>query len=178
MKLTKFKDIPKFPRSTYSVNVDVRYVMQTLEDWGKDTTPVILNPEWQRGHVWKKRQQISYLEYFFMGGKTGRDIYFNCSSWMAGFNTPIYCLDGLQRITAIQRFFDNEIPVFGTLYRDYEDSPRLIDSTFIFHVLEIESKKELLRIYYDFNAGGTPHNPKELERIKNLIAATGEDETL
>jgi hypothetical protein len=176
----RFADIKKFPRSSYHTDVDFKYVKDTLERWDErnNGSPVILDPEWQRGHVWTEAQQIAWIEYILKGGTTGRDIYFNCSSWMAGYNTPVYCVDGLQRLTAVIAFMDNKIPTFGHFFDQYEDSIRLADARLSFNMLKISNKKELLTIYHNFNAGGTPHSKEELERIEKMIEETPEDETL
>lgn len=177
----KFADIPQFPRAYYSVHVSFDYLEHCLNQWDRPETgsPLMLNPEFQRGHVWSKFQQIAYVEYMFKGGNTGGDIYFNCSSWGKGYDTPIYCVDGLQRITAIRKFMNNELAIFdGYTISDFEDRPRLINNRFTFNMLNIKSKKELLKIYLDFNSGGTIHSEYELERIKQLIEDTPENETL
>ncbi len=174
----KFADIEQFPHSNYAVNVELKYLKPHLERW-EEKMPntdyaLVMNPEWQRGRVWTDQQKISFMEYFLKGGKTGRDVYFNCSSWAGKYDTPLYCVDGLQRITAAVDFLDNKIKVFGHYYSEYEDSVRLTNCTFVFHVLQIKTKRDLLKVYIDFNSGGTPHNPKEIERIKKMLAETPE----
>lgn len=176
----KFEDIPKFPRAYWNTDVDFNYLPRLLESWDERNagSPLILNPEWQRGHVWTKKQKIAFVEYSLKGGTTGKNIYFNCSSWGGGYNTPIYCVDGLQRLSAAIDFIDNKIPAFGTLYKDYEDNIRLTDARFSFHMLKIKSKKDLLSIYINFNSGGTPHKPKEIARIQAMMDETPDNETL
>lgn len=172
-----FSDIPQFPHSCWRVNVEFKSVDSMLKRWNEPErgTPLILNPEWQRGHVWKESQQIAFVEYMLKGGTTGREIYFNCSEWMGRYDAPIYCVDGLQRLTAVTRFTNNEIPAFGTLYKDFEGWCR---AELNFNMLKIRNKKDLLRVYLDFNSGGTPHNPKELKRIQEMIDNTPEGDTL
>ena len=75
-------------------------------------------------------------------------------------------------------FVNNRIPAFGTLYKDFEGPHRTTDSGFIFHMLKIRRKRDLLKIYVDLNSGGTPHKPKEIARVKELIEATPEDAVL
>jgi uncharacterized protein with ParB-like and HNH nuclease domain len=176
----RFRDIEQFPRAYYQVNIDIDGVKRALDNWDEPHhgSPLILNPDFQRGHVWTEKQQIAFLEYFFKGGTTGRDIYFNCSSWQEGYNTPIYCVDGLQRLTAAIAFIENKIKVYGGYLKDYEDRPRMITNTFIFHMLKIRNKKELLKIYLDFNSAGTKHSTKELDRIAKMIQDTPETEVL
>lgn len=81
------------------------------------------------------------------------------------------CVDGLQRITAVQRFINNEIPIFGTYFNEFEDKPRL-KYTVKINVNDLKTEQEVLRWYVDMNAGGTPHSKKEIERVKKLIEET------
>lgn len=165
----KFKDIPQFPQAYYSTHVGLTYLKETLEHWNRPETPLILNPEWQRGHVWTDQQKIAFMEYFLKGGTTGRDIYFNCSSWQAAYDTPVYCVDGLQRITAALDFLDNKIKVFGCFFSCYEDKPRLVQDRFVFNMMCLRNKKDLLKVYIDFNSGGTPHNQEEIDRVQKMV---------
>lgn len=174
----RFQDIPQFPRSHYRVSTDWVFLEETLKryDCRQDGNGLILDPDFQRGHVWTIDQQSSYVEYMLKGGSTGKEIYFNCSSWQAAYNTPIYCVDGLQRLTAARKFIANEVPVFGgSLFKDFEGRCML---DFHFNMLVIKSKRELLKVYLDFNSGGTPHNPDELKRIEAMIQNTPASETL
>lgn len=96
----------------------VRWIKKNQEESG-----LILNPDFQRGHIWKEQQQIAYIEFLLRGGKSGRIIYFNCPYWSSGirhFKNSFVCVDGLQRTIAIMKFINNEIPVFDTYYKDFE----------------------------------------------------------
>lgn len=121
MKYTKFKDIPQFTRdASYHVNMDIRRVSIWIEENIKEYN-LQLNPDFQRGHVWTEEQQIAWLEFFLKGGKSGNDVYFNDPFWMDWNMNNIkpdtykdfVCVDGLQRLTSIQRFINNEIKVFN-----------------------------------------------------------------
>lgn len=173
----KFQDIPQFPHSCWRVNVDFKYVKNTLDRWSErgEGENLILEPDWQRGHIWTEQQQIAFVEYMLKGGTTGRDIYFNCSTWQGESNTPIYCVDGLQRLNAVTRFTNNEIPAFGIFYKDFEGWCR---AELNFNMLKVKNKRDLLTVYLDMNSGGTPHNPKELKRIQEMIDNTPESDTL
>lgn len=177
----KFADIKKFPFSSYKVTVSLNYLEDTLDNYNYPEmgNPLIMNPDWQRGHVWTRDQQIAYVEYFLKGGMSGRDIYFNCSSWDGKYDTPIYVLDGLQRLTALLAFIHNDIPAFGCLYEDYEDKLRtLSEGCLTFNIMKLSSKKELLNFYIDANSGGTPHDPKEIKRVEKMMKECGDDETI
>ena len=113
IKYTSFKAIPQFTRAgSYAVDIPLdrvpKWVANEQEDPG-----LVLTPEFQRGHVWTKKQQVAYLEFLLRGGRTGRDLYFNYPSQHVqvpdGAYNDYVCVDGLQRLTAIQRFFGNEL---------------------------------------------------------------------
>lgn len=180
MKYSDFQAVPQFPQANYRIDVDLGYLKQALNHWDERASgsPLILNPEWQRGHVWTKKQQISYVEFMLRGGTTGREIYFNCSSWDGGYNTPVYCVDGLQRLTACLNFVDNKFPAFETLYKDFTGRLRMGNARLHFNMLKLKSKRELLNLYIMFNSGGSVHKPKEIERIKIMLDNTPESETL
>lgn len=175
-KITRFKDIPQFTSDgSYQVNYPlislVRYVEEEVKEMGLQ-----LNPEFQRGHVWTEEQQVAWLEYHLRGGKSGNTIYLNnpfqhsVRNPRPGEYTDYVCVDGLQRLTAAQRFIHNEIKVFGSYFEEFEDNIRIIAQTMILNVNDLKSEKEVLQWYIDMNAGGTPHNSDEIQRLKDMIS--------
>ena len=175
MKITRFKDIPQFTREgNYQVDMDIRRIPEWIKNEQREMN-LQLNPGFQRGHVWTEEQQIAWLEFFLKGGKSGNIVYFNCPSLhhsvKDGYYDEYVCVDGLQRITSICRFINNEIKVFGSYYNEYED-PRIVSRhTLKFNVNDLKTEKEVLQWYIDMNAGGTPHTNEEIERVKKMIKA-------
>lgn len=173
MKITRFSDIPRFTRDgNYIVDYSIHSLVKWIED-EQTEAGLQLCPDFQRGHVWTEKQQIAYVEFFLRGGKTGRTLYFNCPSWYRpvpkGDYDEYVCVDGLQRITAITRFVHNEIKVFGSLYNEYQDSPRVIQDTMRVNINDLKTRNEVLQWYIDMNAGGTPHSKDEIERVRAMI---------
>ena len=80
----------------------------------------------------------------------------------------MFCVDGLQRLTAMLAFLHNEIPIFGYYLKDFEDKPKLLMGL-KFNVNNLQTKKEMLQWYVDMNTGGTVHSTEEIERVKKLI---------
>lgn len=167
-KMAKFREIPQFTKTSgYKVDIcmaDLKNrVERDMEEYGLN-----LNPEFQRGHVWTEEQQIRYVEYILRGGESGRDFYFNHQGWFRDWEGKYVCVDGLQRITAILRFLDNEIPVFGHFKDEYED--RIPFNIFFhWHVNDLTDMKDVLTWYIEMNEGGTPHTKEEIEKVKNMI---------
>lgn len=173
MKITRFKDIPKFTApGHYTVDYPItslpRFIQREIDESGLQ-----LNPDFQRGHVWTRRQQIEYIKFLLRDGNTGRDIYFNSPSWHTQINPGEYdeyvCVDGLQRITAIQAFINNEFKVFGSYFREFEDAKLIGLNTIRVHINDLKTKAEVLTWYLEMNSGGTPHSKKELERVKSML---------
>ena len=172
IKYTRFRDIPAFTRDgSWQADFDfkncVKYIDECIENEGLE-----LNPDFQRGHVWTEEQQIAWLEFFLRGGRTSRVIYFNKPSWNGSVEKGAYddfvCVDGLQRLTAIRRFVNNEIKVFGSYFEEYTDSPRFTMSIKL-NINDLKTKKEVLQWYIDMNTGGTPHSENEINRVKDLF---------
>lgn len=178
-KIIRFADIPQFTHEgshecNYSLASLVRYIEEEERDYGLQ-----LNPEFQRGHVWTEEQQIKWIEYHLRGGKSGNVIYLNdpfFNNWgeaKEGEYEDYVCVDGLQRITAARRFINNEIPAFGTYYRDFEDKLRVLNCTIRVNTNNLKTEKEVLQWYVDMNDGGTPHTAEEINRVKDLIERLG-----
>ena len=74
MPRLEYDDIFRFPHSSYTVDVSWRYLLKQLQEdvrIGLD-----LNPDFQRGHVWRVAQQIAYVEYVMAGGEVSKTIVF------------------------------------------------------------------------------------------------------
>jgi hypothetical protein len=144
---------------------------------------LILEPDFQRGHVWTEAQQRAYVEYRLRGGNmSGTAIFLNDPYWMSSREAPagaykdFVMVDGLQRITAARRFMSNELAVFGghTL-KDFEDSIRMADAAFFeVHVNKLPTRAAVLNWYLELNEGGTIHSTEELARVRGLLAAEKE----
>lgn len=124
-------------------------------------------PDFQRGHVWTETQQSKYIEFILRGGKTGRDFYFN------QYGKVYVCVDGLQRTTAIQKFVNNQLKVFGQYFDEFGD-PGLRFHTPCQNMITVYENnlsdyKDVLLWYIDMNEGGTAHTTEEIEKVKKMI---------
>lgn len=175
--MPKFNDIPQFPRAHYEVDVAWRYLESTLEDWSQTVDGkggLDLSPDYQRTHVWTRAQQAAYVEYQLRGGEVGRQIVWNSPDWGRGYERVTELVDGKQRLEAVRAFHRDEFPVFGSLFSEYTDKITNL-LTFKFRVCSLETREEILQLYLNINAGGTPHTKDELDRVRALLAeARGE----
>jgi uncharacterized protein with ParB-like and HNH nuclease domain len=172
----KFRDIPQFIETgSWECNYDFESLVKNIEKWcnGEDTDSKLeMNPDFQRGHVWTEEQQIAFIESVLRGGaKNARVIYLNNPNWMKHSDRPyqdFVCVDGLQRYTAIKRFINNEIKIFGYYYNEFEDKMRMKHDIRI-NVNDLPTRKDVLEWYIQFNAGGTIHTEDEINRVKKLL---------
>ena len=170
----RFQDIEQFIGiGTYEVDVMLPYLNDMLKGYEKHYT-VTLNPDFQRGHVWTKEQQIKYIEFFLQGGKSARTIYFNCPAFggVTGIDidtNELVCVDGLQRMLALLSFTNDSLKVFGHYYSEYEDKPRDSTMKIKFNINCLRTKKEVLKWYLQLNTGGTPHSESEINRVQQML---------
>lgn len=153
----------------YHVNVALTEIPHVIERY-ITTHKLEMNPDFQRGHIWTKGQQIKYIEFMLAGGCSGKDIFFNHPGWQRDFAGHMVLVDGLQRLTAGLAFMNNEIPAYGALYQEYDCVHYSVD--FIFHVNCLKTRAEVLRWYIELNEGGVVHTPEEIERVKQLLEET------
>jgi hypothetical protein len=167
-RITRFQDVPQFtPRPSYRVDVGWTH----LEDWlAQDARFANLTPDFQRGRVWSTKQQIKYIEFILRGGDSARTIYWNCPGYQTCNPEELVLVDGLQRLTAVRAFLDNEIRVFGSLYRQYQDRiPPGSPARFRMHVNDLQTRAEVLTWYLEINDGGVVHSQKDLARVRRLL---------
>lgn len=166
--MARFKDIPQFIQAgSYCVDMPLKMIPGKIKEW-EDDLGLQLNPDFQRGHVWTEEQQIAFMEFILRGGESGRIVYFNHPGWMGSFEGEFVCVDGLQRLTAICRFFNNEIPAFGHYFGEFEDKLNSL-ACMKFNVNRLQTRKEVLQWYLEMNTGGTPHSKEEIERVRNMM---------
>jgi uncharacterized protein with ParB-like and HNH nuclease domain len=164
----KFKDIPQFTRvGNYEKSMPLKYLIGWIDEQIKELG-LQLNPDFQRGYVWSQEQQIKYIEYILKGGKSARVIYFNHPGWMGNWKGDFVCVDGLQRLTSVIKFMNNEIPAFGIYYKDFEDK-LCSDVDLLININNLKTRKEVLQWYIEFNSGGTVHTEDEINKVKELL---------
>jgi len=175
--MPSFRDIPQFTRSAnYRIDVSWNYLPEFLygevKNYGLD-----LNPNFQRNHVWTRDQQVKYVEYILRGGTFGKEVYLNAPNQKLGGvghqykNGWFVLVDGLQRITAVLAFLNNEFPIFGeNLYRHYTDRLDTINHSFSWHVNDLKTIEEVYEWYIALNSGGTVHTEEEIAKVRGFLA--------
>lgn len=90
-----------------------------------------------------------------------------------GSYNDFVCVDGLQRLTAIRKFVDGKIPLFGSYFNEFEDAMSLVKDCIKVNINDLKTEKEVLQWYVDMNSGGTPHTNEEIERVERMIQELG-----
>lgn len=174
-----FQDIPLFPRAHYQVNVEWRYLETQITEHERSDVegiaPLNMNPDFQREHVWHEHQQRAYVEYCLQGGEVGRVVTFNCKGWGRSFDGPYEIVDGKQRIEAVRKFMRSELKAFGQYFKDFGGVMRMMQADFLWSVCALETREEVLQLYLNINAGGTPHTKEELDRVRALLTKAKEE---
>jgi hypothetical protein len=170
--------------ASYECDHDWNYIQRALEGYGADYGGLELNPDFQRGHVWTHDQQLHYIENVLRGvvSSSGFVIQFNCPNWdLSDYEGDLprgfQCVDGLQRLTAVGEFLAGNVRPFGFCPDDLDGSSFKSKYHFRFAIHNFTRRVDLLQHYLDLNAGGTPHAPEEIERVRQMRdAAAAEDE--
>lgn len=165
-----FNDIPQLTpigdwQADYPLVAFVREIDRMKVEDG-----LILNPDFQRGNVWTEAQQTLYIEYILRGGTTARIVYLNHPNWKSEQSkayTEFVCVDGLQRITALDAFVKNKLKAFGYYFNEFEGKLGWLNMMSI-NINSLKSRKAVLEWYIDFNAGGTVHSSEEIARVREL----------
>jgi len=160
-----FPGLSKYPN--FSHDVHLKYLKGQIDEY-IDKYGLNLNPDFQRGHVWTLKQRIAYMEFLVSGGRTGKDIYFNHEGWGRNYKGEFVIVDGLQRLTTILMFINNEFPIFG----EYTYSQILgnlgMFITIKLHINDLNSREKVLKWYLETNSG-TPHTEEELTRVAQML---------
>jgi len=174
--MPQFRDIPQFTQAgNYEVSVAWQYLKEWINRNADDFNSGVfkgkfeMDPDFQRGHVWSESQQIRYIEFVLQGGHSSKVIYWNHPGWMKSWNGDMVLVDGKQRLSAVLRFLDDEIPAFGSLRSEYSDSMRIVHAEFRMNVNDLKTRAEVLQWYLDLNAGGVVHTSAELNKVRMFL---------
>jgi hypothetical protein len=171
-------DLPaQFPRAHYSVTVPWDSVESTIDRLTKMGNPkefLDLDPDFQRGHVWTRDQQIAYVDFILLGGEASSTLTFNCPGWMKDFRGPYTIVDGKQRLEAVRSFMRGEYRVLaghGGRVEGWLVSEIHLPyfANFDWRVHALDDREQVLRLYLGMNRGGTPHTEEEIRKVEGML---------
>ena len=129
-------------------------------------------PLWQRPFVWTDAQCRLFIESAWYGLHLGTYVFTskfdrNAYGTEEGKNCGMI-IDGQQRFSALQRYFDDEIPVSGLKWSDLTEVEQ---RTFLhrpFHGIEIMvfDDGKLREVYDRLNFSGTPHTDDQRASVR------------
>ena len=165
-----FQDIPRFIRDgDYQTHVSWEHLDDHITRYVEEKPNLNLDPDYQRGHVWTRKQQTAYIEFKLQGGMGSDILRFNCPGWMRDWRGPFELVDGKQRLQAIRLFLCNTIPAFGRLRCEFDGHLDLIDHRVLFAINALDTRAEVLQWYLQLNGGGTPHTKSELTLVARML---------
>lgn len=122
-------------------------------------------PRFQRELVWTQEQQIRFIESIWKGIPIGSFIIHRLD-WEAG-GKPVpfagWVIDGQQRLTAIEAYWNGGFSVFGAYWGDLErqDQIEFLHTKFSHYEASLKTEEEILDMYLLMAFGGTAHTDKD-----------------
>lgn len=171
---------PLIRGDAYTIAVMGHDLENTIQRYEKEYK-LDLNPDFQRGHVWTKDQQIKFVEYLLRGGQSNHTIMLNYPKWNGmgldaeqegeAIDQRMVIVDGKQRLTAVRAFLQGKIKAFGRTIDQFVQKPRIIARHIMlkFQINDLSSKKDILKWYLQINEGATPHTEEELQKVRKML---------
>lgn len=175
-RVRQLDDSPRF-RSQVDHAMDELDHGLAQEDAGGQLVPVILDPDYQRGHVWTDAQAALFVGHLLAGGKTAPLILQRYESAANGgkeyWNKPCEMIDGKQRYTACMRWVKGEVTAVlpdGTQvpYACLTQTDRRLLPMVKVAYIDL-SRAKRLALYLRLNSGGTPHSDAEISKVRELL---------
>jgi len=135
----------------------------------------ILDPPFQRGAVWSKKQKVAWIESLLRGLGLPA-IFVN----QFPSEHPVYAfrevvIDGQQRLRATAEFMQDKFRVRGELWSEQDIVFRrsFCNSVASCNVVlcKYETLKECAELYLKLLTAGTAHTPAEIKKAKDYIKA-------
>lgn len=168
--MPNFRELITLPTGLYGIDVGLMYIKETLSTYEKAYN-LDKDPPFQRGYVWSDFQRQAYVEYFLSGGKSGRNIYFNCPNFQ---NVPdplnkggMTLVDGKQRISAVLGFLEGKVKPFGYAFSEFTDKPTPLYHSLRFNVNSLSDPLAVVDWYLAMNTGGSIHTKEDLQSAYN-----------
>ncbi|CAK2410322.1 DUF262 domain-containing protein [Vibrio sp. FF145] len=178
------------------VTEQARYPLNTIASMVKNTEEYKMNPEYQRRHRWSNAKRSALIESLIMNVPLP-------PIFLYEYDYSCYeVMDGLQRLTAISSFYENEFPLEGLTKwpelndKRYHELPKLvkqgIDRRYISSIILLnetaktpEQAEQLKQMVFDrINSGGEKLESQEKRnanfdgKLNRLCIRLSENESL
>lgn len=137
-----------------------------IDPLGRRMVMGYLIPEYQRGLVWSREQEVSFVESFIKGIPIGTYTYTSVNTLDDQINL-VYdrlLLDGQQRLKSLERWFSDEFSACGVKWSELEkpDQRELLGRPFSSFEVRDVTDDAYLRDYYNLmNFSGVRHTEEE-----------------
>jgi hypothetical protein len=133
-----------------------------------------IDVDFQRGHVWNRKQQELFVGHVLEGGEVP-SLILNLGP-RDKFQKECQLIDGKQRITACMLWAAGEID--AELYDGTKINAKFLDEVdrricsmsigLRFATVHL-TRKECLEVYLKLNRGGTIHSDEEIDKVRKLL---------
>jgi hypothetical protein len=127
-------------------------------------------PNFQRDHVWTLDQEVAFIESAWLGLPLGTYTLHQMDWGADGMPRPFsgWIIDGQQRLTSIQRYWEDAFPVFGLRWSELTrlEQRRFMSIKFAHYEADISDEAEVRDLYNRLALGGTPHHAHQRASIK------------
>lgn len=120
-------------------------------------------PPFQRPHVWSLEQEKAFIQSIWLGLPLGSYTFHELDSQNKPPYLPIamsgWLLDGQQRLTAIERYWNNEFAVFDLYWNELTpvEQRRFQHTKFSHFKVRLSSEDQAREVYDRLSFGGTAH---------------------
>lgn len=138
------------------------------------------DPPYQRGHVWTEDQQKNFVGFLIEGGRAP-EVFVRELPVTEDTKPPFYeVVDGKQRMTAMIRWWNGEIP--ARLSEEWDSQEIWVSdldlvelrcikiggmNTSVQFLVDV-TDAQVMRFHLRLNRGGTVHTDEEIERVQRL----------
>jgi hypothetical protein len=122
-------------------------------------------PSFQRDLSWTLDQEVMFIESMWLGLPLGSFIH-HYMDWEIGGAAKEFSgwlIDGQQRLSTIQRYWEDKFKVFGLNYSELSKSEvrRFMSIKFSHYESALQDEAKIRDLYNRVAFGGTPHNQNE-----------------
>lgn len=103
--------------------------------------------------------------------EVGKNLTFVSKNWSKSKPGPLILVDGKQRLEAVRAFMRDEVKAFGYKRSEFTGYLRYY-AGFKFRICDLSTREEILQLYFNINAGGTPHTVAELDKVRAMLTAS------
>jgi hypothetical protein len=125
--------------------------------------------DYQREHVWKLEDKIALIDSIFNNVDIGKFVFVQRSMSYCGKLYEI--IDGKQRLTAIQEFYEDRFKYNGFYYSQlsFEDKSKFKNHGITYGYLENPDKRAIFETFIKLNTCGKPMDVKHINKVKKLL---------